>query len=513
MDKIKESYEVVLDELANIQLPDGIDKEELAKAVVGYLSFTLSRCSDFNSNLCRWHPQWEFIPNTFARQALPMSWDYAELVLFSSVLTGTWESMLRQILRPLENMVKIENKKSKSSHSSATNLPYSDNYFDAVFTDPPYYDNIPYADLSDFFYVWLKRCVGDLFPEIFATPLTPKSNEIVQLAERNEKYSYKTKEFFENGLSESFKEIDRVLKLDGIAVIIYAHKSTEGWETMLNSLVNAGFVVTASWPLHTEMKTRLRARASAALASSIYMVCRKLEREEVGFYNELKPKIKERIETKLRQFWNEGITGGDFFISAIGPAMEIFTRYERVEKYSGEVVTTNDLLDYVRQVSTDYIVKKLLKDAENAEVDKDSQFYLTFRWTYLDNSVEFDSARKLASAQGVSLEKLWNEEGFVKKEGSKIEVLGPKQRSSIKKINNLVDAMQAAVLLWEKGKYEELNKLLIETGYGQKGAFWTFCQAVAECLLPDSKEKQLLEGMLLGRDRYRTNATTLQNFG
>lgn len=210
MDKIKESYEVVLDELANIQLPDGIDKEELAKAVVGYLSFTLSRCSDFNSNLCRWHPQWEFIPNTFARQALPMSWDYAELVLFSSVLTGTWESMLRQILRPLENMVKIENKKSKSSHSSATNLPYSDNYFDAVFTDPPYYDNIPYADLSDFFYVWLKRCVGDLFPEIFATPLTPKSNEIVQLAERNEKYSYKTKEFFENGLSESFKEIDRV---------------------------------------------------------------------------------------------------------------------------------------------------------------------------------------------------------------------------------------------------------------------------------------------------------------
>lgn len=506
LDNIKESYEGIQEELADIQLPDGIDKEELVKAVVSYLAINVDNIAEKNNSLNRWGSNVEAVAGCFAMQALPMRWEYIEGNPFLGNIG--WKELINFKIGALFNWTKnCENTPATVVQSSTTSLPYEDNYFDAVFTDPPYYDNVPYADLSDFFYVWLKRCVGDLFSEIFATPLTPKSNELVANPVRHGGKE-KAKEFFEKGLSDAFKEIHRVLKPEGIATIVYAHKSTDGWETMLNSLVNAGFVVTASWPVHTEMKSRLLARNTAALASSIYMVCRKLQREEIGFYNELKPKIKERVEKKLKQFWNEGITGGDFFISAIGPAMEIFTKYDRVEKYSGEVVTTNDLLDYVRQVSTDYIVKRMLKDASSTDVDKDSQFYLTYRWTYLDNSVDFDSARKLASAQGVNLEKL----EFVKKEGSNIEVLGPKQRKSIKEINNLVNAVHKAVLLWEKGKSEELNKLLIDTGYGQKGAFWTFCQAIAECLLPDSKEKQLLEGMLLGKDRYRTSATTLQEY-
>jgi adenine-specific DNA methylase len=376
--------------------------------------------------------------------------------------------------------------------------------FDAVITDPPYYNSVPYADLSDFFYVWLKRLAGSVFPELFATPLAPEANEICEMAGwDSDRYAHKDRAFFERNLSESFIEIERVLKPGGVTVIVYAHKTTEGWETMLNSLVQSGLVVTASWPIHTEMKNRLRATASAALASSIYMVCRKMERESLGFWNELQPQIKEQVEEKLALFWREGIAGGDFFISAIGPGMETFSRYERVETYAGEPVSTGQLLSFIRQVATDFLVRHLLRDASSEAIDQEAQFYLTYRWTYLDNRIPYDDARKIASAEGVNLEKLWDRKNsFVRKRGSKVQVRGPHKRDDVEEIHHIVDAMHRACQLWEQGRKQEITQLLGQTGYGQSGAFWQFCQAVAECLLNGSKEKQLLEGLLMGKDAY-----------
>ncbi|GIW46166.1 MAG: hypothetical protein KatS3mg078_0043 [Deltaproteobacteria bacterium] len=158
--------------------------------------------------------------------------------------------------------------------ASATSLPYPDNYFDAVITDPPYYDNVFYSNLSDFFYVWLKRTIGDLYPDLFTTPLTPKTDEIVQDPIRHNT-KQDSKLFFENMITKAFREIYRVLKPEGIACIVFAHKSTEAWETIINAILDSGLYLTASWPVHTEMKTRLQAKETASLASSIYMVCRK----------------------------------------------------------------------------------------------------------------------------------------------------------------------------------------------------------------------------------------------
>ena len=203
----------------------------------------------------------------------------------------------------------------KVIQASATELPYPDNYFDAVFTDPPYYDNVPYSYLSDFFYVWLKRTIGDLYPDLFSTPLTPKSREIV--AYTHNKSWEEAKSYFEESLKKSFQEIYRVLKPNGITTIVYTHKSTSGWEVLINSLLDSGLVVTASWSIHTEMKARLRAKESAALASSIYFVACKIERKETGWYNEVKEEIKKHIYEKLERLWQEGISGADYFISAI----------------------------------------------------------------------------------------------------------------------------------------------------------------------------------------------------
>ena len=510
MEKIKLAYGEIKEDCRNTGVDKyGLNPKEGAKVVIGYLALGVDRLADFGSSLCVLNPTGgRGVVHTFGRQALPMVWDYAESNPFNPFGAG-WPTASEKNDAWIRHASVIKNIPVIVNQSSATTLNYADNYFDAVFTDPPYYDNVPYADLSDFFYVWLKKSVGDLFSDLFSTPLTPKSKEAI--AEPTRKKN--PRKFFENMLSDSFKEIYRVLKPNGITTIVYAHKTTAGWETMLKSLVNAGLVVTTSWPIHTEMKARIRAAGTASLASSIYMVCRKTERNKVGFYSELQPQIKERVETKLQQFWNEGIAGGDFFISAIGPGMEIFSQYERVEKLSGEQVTTAELLDYIRSVSTDFIVRKLLSDAASSKIDNESEFYLAYRWTHLDNTVEYDDTRKLASASGVSLEKLWVPGGFVKKTGSKISVLGPKERGEIKIKSNqsMVDVMHKTLLLWEKGKKEELSELLAQTGYADNPAFKQFCQAVAETLLNGNKEKQLLEGFLIGIDSYAHGKVKIDN--
>ncbi|MEN3184640.1 MAG: hypothetical protein ABDK93_06575 [Atribacterota bacterium] len=390
------------------------------------------------------------------------------------------------------------------SQGSATRLPWPDNYFDAVITDPPYYDNVPYSDLSDFFYVWLKRTIGDLYPELFATPLTPKSEEMVADASKAGGME-QAKGRFEAMLTQSFREIHRVLKPDGIAVIVFAHKTTEAWETVINALLEAGLYMTASWPIHTEMQARLRAQESAALASSIYMVCRKRTEDAVGDFAEVRQEIAHRVREKLAQFWNEGIRGADFFMSAIGPAVEVFGRYSRVERASGEAVSVRELLEYVRKVVSEFALERILRSAQLGGVDAETRFYLLWRWTYNHTMVHFDEARKLAQSVGVELEKLWGTTGLVRKNKEYIAVLGPQERGAeleqSGRFTTMVDALQYALWLWAKNDRKKLTEHLAAT-YGASDTFWQIAQAISEVLPEGDKEKQLLQGFLLGKQAF-----------
>jgi len=385
--------------------------------------------------------------------------------------------------------------------ASATELPYPDNYFDAVFTDPPYYDNVPYSYLSDFFYVWLKRSLGDLYPELFSTPLTPKSKEIVAYSHQEGGFEA-GKRYFEEMLKKAFQEIYRVLKPNGIAVIVYAHKSTSGWETMINSLLDSGLVPTASWPIDTEMRARLRAQDSGALASSIYIVCRKMEKEEVGWFSDVKKEIRERIFNN--NLWEEGIAGPDFFIACIGSAIEVFGRYKKVMDYEGNVIRADKLLEFVREVVTEYAIKQILHNGIAGELSALTKFYILWRWSFREAKVEFDEARKLAQSIGVHLERVWNK-GFIKKDKNYIKVLGPQDRR-LEDIENmekkdLIDVLHQVLILWSKGRREEIKRVLKETGYGESDAFYRVAQAISETLPNDSKEKKLLDGFLSGKDK------------
>jgi adenine-specific DNA methylase len=504
---IKENSDSIKTECEELIGREDVEEEPevLKKAISGYLAILISRLADKNASLTPWNPYGEKFDHVFTRQALPMIWDYGEINPFSGV-NGDWTSNRDWVLRYIEKNDWKPRSDIQTRANSATDLPYEDGAVDAVITDPPYYNSVPYADLSDFFYVWLKRAVGEYFPDLFSTPTAPKTEEAVEMAGWDpDRYAHKDQSFFEEKLGKSFQEIHRVLKSGGIATVVYAHKTTEGWETMLNGLVDAGFVVTGSWPLHTERKARLRSAQSAALASSIYMVCRKTEREELGFWNDIQPQIKSRVEEKLEQFWEAGvIRGGDFFISAIGPGMEAYSRYDRVETYGGEEVTVGDLLQYIRGVATDFLVHRLLRNVSSGSVDTEGQFYLTYRWTFRDTKVEYDDALRIAKAEGVNLERLADQDTFVKKGRKYITVRGPQDREEIDEVHNMVDAMHLACQMWEGGREDDqIGKMLAKYNYSQSPSFWQFCQAISECLPDGNKEKQWLEGMLMSKDQYQ----------
>ena len=475
---------------------DGMD-EEYAKVVASYLAIGINRLATYLVALTRWRSDVLSFERVFDRQSLHMIWDYGEVSPFSDA-RGQWdlESMLEAILHL--STIHIP---AAISQSSATSLPYSDNYFDAVITDPPYYDNVAYSYLSDFFYVWLKRSIRHLYPDLFVTPLTPKSEEIVAYSNKEGGFE-QGKKYFEDMLKKSLKEINRVLKPNGVSVIVYAHKSVAGWETLVNSLLDSGLVVSGAWPIHTEMKTRLNARGTAALASSIYMVTRKTQKIPVGFYNEVKDELKKHLNSKLDQIWNEGISGADFFISAIGSAIEVFGKYERVIDDEGNVVRANRFLEDIRKIVTDYAVRKVLHNGLAAEIKPMTRFYVLWRWAYGDKVVEFDEARKLGQSVGLDVAQEWNR-GFISKEKEFIKVLGPEERrpEDLENSAELIDVLHKVLLLWKKGMSEEMTRVLRETGYGKSDVFYRVAQAISESLPNGNAEKKLLEGFLAGKER------------
>lgn len=476
-------------------------EEEYAMAVMSYLGLSVDRVALYQTTLGYWHNTRELINPGMGRQALAMTWDYSEGNPFGG--NADWDSATNWIIKVIEHCSSIPNKiPSTVSQSSATSLPYSDNFFDAVFTDPPYYDNINYAELSDFFYVWLKRTIGNLYPELFSTPLVPKSQEIVSNPIRQGSQS-KAKVFFESMLKKSFQEIHRVLKPNGIAVIVYAHKSTEGWETLINSLLDSGLIITGAWPLNTEMQARLIAKETASLASSIYIVARKMERQPTGFYNEVKEELRKYLNQKLDRLWQEGIGGADFFVAAIGSAIEVFGKYQKVMDYEGNVIRADKLLEDVRKIATDYAVHKILHNGFAGEISDLTRFYLLYRWDYKEAKIQFDEARKLAASCSIDLVEEWNKKGFIKKEKEFIKVLGPQERNieELKDSTELIDVLHHTLLLWEKSKKDEIIKLLGDTQYGENEVFYCIAQAISETLSSGSKEKQLLDGFLLGKKR------------
>jgi len=374
--------------------------EEHAKATTTLLALILSATSNFVSTICRWQNNWEVTAATFSRQAIPMVWDFSEL----NTVTGNqgWSVVTEWVVQVLRQIKEI----GSFAHvvrGSCTELPYHDAFFDVVITDPPYYDNVPYADLSDFFYVWLKRTVGHLYPEHFVTELTPKRAEIVADPYRQGGRE-EARAFYETMMAHSLREIHRVLKPGGVLTLVYAHKTVAGWETLIEALRRAGFVVTQAWPLRTEMGSRLRAMDSSALASSIFLVARREGQKEVGDFHEVKMELEQIVRERVSTLFSAGIAGADLLI-ACGAGLKAYTRYRRVELPSGEEVPAGRFLREVEGVVLEVLLERLFGTrAAVTAVDAPTRFYVLWRYLYGRAELQAGDAIVFAYPLGVELD-------------------------------------------------------------------------------------------------------------
>lgn len=435
------------------QVADKINREdsgEFSRAVATCLAFVVDRMADGNSSLARWQTAGEKISNTFGRQALPMVWDYCEANPFCDA-TRSLDSMIEWVAKVCEHEHILEHE-GHVAQSSASSHPLPDDAAALLCTDPPYYYSVPYADLSDFFYIWLRRCLAPSHPSLFAESLTPKEQECVQnLPHSKVAHLQKSRQFYERMMTASLADARRVTRPDGFGLIVFAHSDTEAWEALLAALVDAGWNVTSSWPIDTEMQSRILAQRQSTLASSVHICCRPREavsgallESHVGEWRDVLEELPIRIRTWMPRLAAEGVVGADAIFACLGPALEIFTRYSRVEKASGEAVMLREYLEQVWAAVSNEALSMIFKDADAAGLEPNARITAMWLWTLgtgqeiaalslegpeaLENEVaaaddeddtdaeapakaaragfelEFDAARKIAQGLGVHLE-------------------------------------------------------------------------------------------------------------
>ena len=316
-----------------------------------FVALAIDKVAMQNSTGCRWKPSGESLVDTFGRHALGVVWDFAESIPTSGS-TGDIKDQLGWVAKSTDQPL---NKSGQMQLADATDYPLPDQTAGVWFTDPPYYDAIPYSDLSDFFLVWLKRNLPNhpLLRDPFDSKnsLSPKTAEAVQDETKQINGQPKNREWFEEIMAKAFAEGRRILTDDGVGAVVFAHKTTEGWEALLSGMIQGGWTITGSWPIATEMTTRLRARNSAALSTSVHLICRpRPEDAVIGDWADLLRELPVRVADWIERLQGEGIRGADLVFACIGPALEIFSRYRAVETAEGYTVELPKYLEKVWEV-------------------------------------------------------------------------------------------------------------------------------------------------------------------
>lgn len=531
------------------------DSKEKAEVIGAYLGVLLGKFVDYFSTLCLWSGYNDEVLHTFSRFAFPMNWDFAEANPFtesSRFYAGGTEIASKVI----DHLLKVQGLSPNILRKSA--LSESKNEIkDIIITDPPYYDAIPYSDLMDYFYIWLRRAYMDTSVESemnFIEPLAPKwekeknDGELIDDESRFDGDREKSKRNYENGMARSFANACNNLSNDGRMVIVFANKSVDAWETLIGALIKGGAVVTASWPIQTERSGRLRSNSSAALASSVWIVCRKRDTfaqpgwEEMVL-DDMRRKLFEPREALgnrniLQYYFDLGIKGPDFIWAALGPALEAYSAHPYVKKTQGGILEAPEFLKEVRRLVLHFSLGELpgFKDiqqttqgrGEGIELDPVTQYYLLHRAYFGLTPAPAGACILYANACGkneTELKVVWNiiEQGGKSKKGrppategesddeesegkgNEYRLLGWRERVGREDLGEtrggmtapLIDRLHRLMYLFQQNRVSDVQQLFDKWALASERAFAPLLQAVLELAVQakDDTEKRLVEAL------------------
>jgi putative DNA methylase len=494
--------------------------EDKGKAIILYLDFVIDKCVDYNSRQCTWHPSRSVISHTFSKHDYSFKWSNSEFDSSANLLPWAIDQIydaykeLAAIAAPAQ--VSYENIFASSGidrfqiiKGSAMDIgSISDHSIQNITMDPPYYDNVQYAELSDFFYVWLKRSVGHIFPEFFKDELTNKDDEAVANPARFEKMGKKKKllaeQDYERKMTAVFKEMYRVLEDKGTLTVMFTHKKVEAWDTLASSLINAGFSIKSSWPIHTESEHSLHQAKKNAAASTILLTCRKriYENQEPIWWDDIQQQVRETARQKAAEFVQQGITGVDLYLSTFGPTLSIISEHwpvltSEVDTKTGEPkpIRPEVALELAREEVV-RLRKQGLLLGRDVQFDPLTDWYLMAWDAFAAEQFPYDEARKLAIAMGVDLDQnIMRTKRLAAKKGEYVILQPPQQRrkkgmvdEEAQHFEHTIDAVHTAMMVYEEDGGGACDLFLMNSGLKQNGTFKACLQAMINAI-PRSRIK------------------------
>lgn len=474
-------------------------------AIKSYLAILFDRIASRQTSFGLWNTKAETIEHPFGKQAIQMVFDYPESNPFSDSGGGTL-SQLDWVIRYIESESPLFNYTICVNASSGDKNQFEKKYIDAVITDPPYYDAVAYADLSDFFYVWLKKILGGDLPLNFATPQTPKSEECTALKHHREEDSNKAKIHFENKILQIFDAIE--YQTSDLVSIMYAHQSTEAWTTLCNSILGARMNITGSWAIDTERTSGTKVN-KAFLSSSVTVSCQPSQRQGIGDYKDVKKTVEKTVAKEVEELYRLGFRGADLLTACFGQAVSEFGKYEKVEKADGSEVTVADLLEMARESAFNALLKGFVGD----DVTK---FYIGWLQLYGFVESEFGDLNTLVKV-GLSVETndLFKEHILIKN-GNK-QTLGTfEDRIKANKnlgdrANNfLIDLVHRAMALYKGNNRTALLQYIGKVAAQPESNFWRVVTSLCEVLPAGSEDHKQALGLLTNKDSLIRESKTVQ---
>jgi putative DNA methylase len=471
------------------------DDQEYAKAIKTFCALWLDKVILRSSSFGQWHYLQETVEHLFGRQTVSMSFSYPELNPFTTSSNGALGQLL-SILNYIENESIVPFISQVNNSASGEKSQFSKKWLDAVITDPPYYDAIAYADVSDFFYLWLKEILTPNYPSVFVYPQTPKMEECTALKHHHSDNKELASLHFENKLKEIFSAIEYQTK--EIVSIMFAHQSTTAWSTLCNSILGAKMNITGSWATDSEVSVALKS-GKGYLASSVTVSARPSQRQGYGEYREVKKAIEKTVAKEVEELYRLGFRGADLLTACFGQAVSEFGKYEKVEKADGSEVTVAELLEMARESAFNALLKGF-------DGDDFTKFYIG--WLQLNGFTEsdFDDAAKFAKVGlSIDVQDLFKDHLLIKN-GNKQALGGYKERLAASKNmgdkseSHLIDQVHRAMHLYQGSNRGNLLEFIHRVASNPDSSFWRVLTSLCEILPGGSEDHKQATGLITNKE-------------